>query len=47
MARGEQRGNREAKKPKKVKPKEPVPASPFANASKGKPGAVPPGGRKA
>jgi hypothetical protein len=37
MAKGEQRGNREAKKPKKEKPKAPVAASPFANAGdKGK-----------
>ncbi len=37
MAKGEQRGNREAKKPKKEKPKDVAPASPFANATKGKP----------
>jgi hypothetical protein len=30
MAKGEQRGNREAKKPKKDKPKVAVAASPFA-----------------
>jgi hypothetical protein len=30
MAKGEQRGNREAKKPKKDKPKVSVAASPFA-----------------
>ena len=36
MARGEQRGNREAKKPKKDKPKEAIPTSPFANQGKGK-----------
>lgn len=47
MASGERRGNREAKKPKAVKPKDPVPASPFANAGKGKPVAGPSGGRKA
>jgi hypothetical protein len=35
MARGEQRGNREAKKPKKDKPKEAIPTSPFANQAKG------------
>lgn len=34
MARGEQRGNREAKKPKKEKPKNPVPVSPFADHGK-------------
>ena len=36
MARGEQRGNREAKKPKKEKPKEAIPTSPFAHQGKGK-----------
>lgn len=30
MAKGQQRSNREAKKPKKDKPKEAAPASPFA-----------------
>jgi hypothetical protein len=35
MAKGEQRGNHEVKKPKKEKPKEAVPASPFANQGKG------------
>lgn len=30
MASGERRGNREAKKPKQEKPKNPVPVSPFA-----------------
>jgi hypothetical protein len=35
MAKGEQRGNREAKKPKKDKPKDAIPASPFANQGKG------------
>ena len=34
MARGEQRGNREAKKPKKEKPKEAIPTSPFAHQGK-------------
>jgi hypothetical protein len=34
MARGEQRGNREAKKPKKDKPKDLVSVSPFANSGK-------------
>lgn len=31
MAKGEQRGNREAKKPKKEKPKPAVAASPYAS----------------
>jgi hypothetical protein len=35
MAKGQTRGNREAKKPKQEKPKITVPASPFANAGKG------------
>ena len=43
MARGEQRGNREAKKPKKEKPKVTAAASPFAN--QGKPGAPKSGGK--
>jgi hypothetical protein len=34
MARGEQRGNREAKKPKKEKPKDPVQVSAFASQGK-------------
>jgi len=34
MARGEKRGNREAKKPKKEKPKQPVQVSPFGNQPK-------------
>jgi hypothetical protein len=34
MAKGEQRGNREAKKPKKEKPKVIAAAPPFANAGK-------------
>ena len=29
MAKGQMRGNREAKKPKQDKPKNPIPASPF------------------
>ena len=37
MARGEQRGNREAKEPKKDKPKEAIPTSPFAHQGKGGP----------
>jgi hypothetical protein len=35
MARGEQHGNREAKKPKKDKPKEAIPTSPFTSQNKG------------
>jgi hypothetical protein len=46
MAKGEQRGNREAKKPKKEKPKEAVPASPFANQGKGGAAAKPPSGKR-
>ena len=34
MARGEQHGNREAKKPKKLKPKEAVPVSTFSSIQK-------------
>lgn len=34
MARGEQHGNREAKKPKKLKPKEIVPVSALASIQK-------------
>jgi hypothetical protein len=33
MAKGEQRGNREVKKPKKEKPKEAAVVSPFASTS--------------
>jgi hypothetical protein len=46
MARGEQRGNREAKKPKKEKPKEAIPNSPFANQSKGGTPAKPSAGKR-
>ena len=35
MAKGEQRGNREAKKPKKEKPKAAPATSPFAKQEKG------------
>jgi hypothetical protein len=35
MAKGEQRGNREAKKPKKEKPKATPAASPFAEQNTG------------
>lgn len=47
MARGEKRGNREAKKPKQDKPKNPIPASPFVNQGKGSTPAKPAGGRRA
>ncbi|MBJ6124328.1 hypothetical protein [Microvirga splendida] len=46
MARGEQRGNREAKKPKKEKPKDAIPTSPFANQGKSGTPAKPPGGKR-
>ncbi len=46
MAKGEQRGNREAKKPKKEKPKAPEAASPFANAGKSGGSGKPPGGKQ-
>ena len=46
MAKSEQRGNREAKKPKKEKPKEAAPASPFANQGKGGGPAKPPGNKR-
>ncbi len=46
MAKGEQRGNREAKKPKKEKPKEAAPASPFASQGKGGGPAKPPGNKR-
>jgi hypothetical protein len=46
MARGEQRGNREAKKPKKDKPKEAVQTSPFANQGKGTTPGKPAGGKR-
>lgn len=46
MAKGEQRGNREAKKPKKEKPKTAVAASPFASQAKGSSPAKPPGGKR-
>ena len=46
MAKGEQRSNREAKKPKKDKPKEAVSTSPFANAGKGGTPAKPSGGKR-
>lgn len=46
MAKGEQRGNREAKKPKKEKPKNPAPDSPFGSQGKGGPPAKTPGGKR-
>jgi hypothetical protein len=46
MARGEQRGNREAKKPKKDKPKEAIPTSPFANQGKDSTPAKPSSGKR-
>jgi hypothetical protein len=46
MAKGEQRGNREAKKPKKEKPKDAIPSSPFANSGKGSTPAKPSGGKR-
>ena len=46
MAKGEKRGNREAKKPKKEKPKEAAPASPFASQGKGSAPTKPPGGKR-
>ena len=46
MARGEKRGNREAKKPKQDKPKNPIPASPFASQGKSSTPAKPPGGKR-
>jgi len=47
MARGEKRGNREAKKPKQDKPKNPIPASPFQSQGKGSTPAKPAGGKRA
>jgi len=47
MAKGEKRGNREAKKPKKKKPKAAVAStSPFANQGKGSTPAKPSGGKR-
>jgi hypothetical protein len=45
MANREQRGNREKRKPKKEKPKQPVQASPFAR-TQGAGGAKPAAGNK-
>src|SRR3954453_400769 len=46
MAKGEKRGNREAKKPKKEKPKGAAPISPFASQAKGSAPGKPPGGKR-
>ena len=46
MARGEQRGNREAKKPKKEKPKNTIAASPFASEGKASAPPKPSGGKR-
>jgi hypothetical protein len=46
MAKGERRGNREAKKPKKEKPKPMVAASPFANQGTNNAPAKPSGGKR-
>ena len=47
MAKEEKKGNREAKKPKKEKPKtEVATASPFANQGKGSAPAKPSGGKR-
>jgi len=46
MARGEKRGNREAKKPKQEKPKNPIPASPFVSQDKSSTAAKPAGGKR-
>jgi hypothetical protein len=46
MAKGEKRGNREAKKPKKEKPKEAAPTSPFASQGRGSAPGKPPGGKR-
>ena len=45
MAKGQQRSNREKKKPKQDKPKTPPPASPFGEKSAKQP-AFPPGKKK-
>jgi hypothetical protein len=46
MAKGQQRGNREAKKPKKEKPKNAAPASPFINQAQGNTPGKPSGGKR-
>jgi hypothetical protein len=47
MARGEKRGNREAKKPKQEKPKNAIPVSPFVKQGTGSAPAKPSGGKRA
>ncbi|WP_201842724.1 hypothetical protein [Microvirga zambiensis] len=47
MARGEKRGNREAKKPKQEKSKNAIPVSPFVSQGKGSVPPKPPGGKRA
>jgi hypothetical protein len=46
MARGEKRGNREAKKPKKEKPKQLVQVSPFGSQNKSSVSEKTPGGKR-
>ena len=46
MAKGEPRGNRDAQKPKKDKPKDAIPTSPFAHKDKGSSPAKPSGGKR-
>ncbi|MEZ0167865.1 hypothetical protein [Microvirga sp. TS319] len=47
MARGEKRGNREAKKPKQNKPKTEIPTSSFVSQGKGSTPPKPAGGKRA
>ena len=47
MARGKKRSNREAKKPKQEKSKNPISASPFVTQGKGSTPAKPAGGKRA
>jgi len=46
MAKGQKRSGREPKKPKKVRPKEPVAASPFSKQSSSGQPAKPAGGKR-
>lgn len=46
MARGDKRGNREAKKPKQEKAKNPIPASPLARQVKSSVPPKPPGRKR-
>jgi hypothetical protein len=46
MAKGQQRSDREAKKPRKDKPTSPSLASPFVSSGKGNGPAKPPGGKR-